>query len=80
MDTRTRQKGGQLARLAGTFCSQPRFRAFSGTASSEDAAEWIRQRCGIQSRAELDSNKAAAERFHRRVRIPYVNWQIANYQ
>lgn len=68
-------KGGPLARLAAGFCNQPEFRQLTNTQTPDQAADWIRATCGIESRAELDNNTDAAQRFHRQVRIPYVKWQ-----
>ena len=72
-------KGGKLARLAAVFCSQSKFQQFTGTQDSEEAAAWIRRTCGVESRAELDNVPAATEKFHKLVRVPYVNWQLGNY-
>ncbi len=67
-----RPKGATLARLAGRLCQQPVFIQFFGCDSPEDAAEFIRATCGVQSRAELDHNPEAAALFHKRVRKPFV--------
>lgn len=76
-------KGGALAKLAGMFCQQPEFWEFlvarsTGPTSCEsvnDAAATIRHICGIESRAELDSNAEAAAIFHEQIRLPYVRWK-----
>ena len=79
-------KGGPLAKLAGMFCSQPEFwdfinlsdypdkKLFAQINDSVDAAAWVRRVCGIESRAELDNNSAAAERFHELIRKPYKKY------
>lgn len=72
-------KGRALAKLAGMWCSDPEFRWwFVGHeerhATEEEAAQQIRDKCGIQSRAELDGNEDAAELFNRMIRIPYMDW------
>lgn len=41
------------------------------------AANVVREVCGIESRAELDSDDAAAERFHRLIRGPWAKHSIA---
>lgn len=64
-------KGGELARLAGMFCQQPRFWQFAGVSSPEEAAEWIRIKCMIDSRSELDHSESAARIFHTEIRRPY---------
>lgn len=74
-------KGGELARLAARFCRQPEFVQFIGSravADEIDAAEWVREVCGgINSRAELDHNAAAADTLHNEIRRPYVEWRKA---
>lgn len=68
-------KGGDLARLAGMLCANPQFRIWLDLDDAESAAEFIRVECGISSRAELDHNEAAAQAFHRNVRLPFLAWQ-----
>lgn len=68
-------KGGDLARLAGMLCANPKFHEWTGLCSAEDAAQFIRHECGVESRAELDHNEAAAQAFHRNVRLPFLAWQ-----
>lgn len=82
-------KGGQLAKLAGMMCQSHEFvewlahefpvahrKAEERLVESEPheiAVAVLREVCGIKSRAELDHNEAAADRFHRFVRIPYAD-------
>ena len=77
-------KGGMLAKLAGMLCDQPEFWAFLNRCNAnggqviqnaEDAANFVREVCGVASRAELDHNHYAAERFHMEIRLPYVRWK-----
>jgi hypothetical protein len=42
--------------------------------AEDHIARWIRWICQIESRAELDRNAEAAQRFHDRVREPYRKW------
>ncbi|MDQ2150078.1 hypothetical protein RBI22_15270 [Alcaligenaceae bacterium C4P045] len=72
MQTTTHLKGGKLARLAGQLCRKPDFLAFCRANSSDDAAEFIRRTCDIESRAELDHNPKAAALFHQHVRQPFA--------
>lgn len=67
-------KGGELARLAGMWCNDKYFGEWIGAETSDDAANSIYDICEIESRAELDNNLEAAERFHRLIRIPYSQW------
>lgn len=81
------KKGGAVTKLAAMFCGQERFWQWALTNHKDSwsraeaialtneptkvAAEWIRRVCGVQSRAELDHNKAAEKIFHEKIRIPY---------
>ena len=70
-------KGGALSKLAGMWCSNPDFQAWSGTITTTDASIFIRQACEIDSRAELDHNEEAAEKFHRLIRGPFSKYTQA---
>lgn len=70
-----KQKGGELARLAGQLCQNPQFQEWCEVESAEAAAEWVREVCGIESRSELDHDDEAANRFHELVRKPFVVWR-----
>ena len=72
-------KGGELARLAGIWSNDPRFWGWVNKRGSgriadnaEEAAEWIRGTCGVDSRAELDNQDAAAVKFQTRIRQPFM--------
>lgn len=65
-------KGGDLAKLAGVLCANPDFLEWGDFSNESIAADWIRTTCGVSSRAELDHNPEAAQKFHRLVRIPFV--------
>lgn len=73
-------KGGPLAKLAGQWCGDPIFWEWleetvgEKVASADDAAILVRHVCDVASRAELDNDAAAADRFHRLVRRPYADW------
>lgn len=77
-------KGGELARLAGILCGDVEFQAWIEarhpqvaegapfeTAGPDLAAHIVRSLCQVQSRAELDHDKAAAARFHELIRKPW---------
>lgn len=73
-------KGGELARLAGIWCADPKFWAWinsvsEGYVSNEsDAAAWVRRTCDVESRAELDNDKPSADYFHQAIRRPYTEY------
>lgn len=81
---KTTEKGGALAKLAAIFCDQPQFREFLSANWSDDApydtpskaADLVRKVCEVSTRARFDIEPAAADRFHDRIRIPYVRWQL----
>ncbi|VVE07215.1 hypothetical protein [Pandoraea terrigena] len=69
-----------LTRLAGILPRQSEFRAWLAEAahqpiSADDAAEFIRIACGVDSRRQIDQDAGAAERFHTIVRRPYLAWR-----
>ncbi len=66
--------GGALAKLAGQWCIDATFRAWCGVETADEAAEFIRRKCVIESRAELDSSPSAAEVFHRNIRAPFSRY------
>lgn len=74
-------KGGQLAKLAGMWCAEPSFWDWLNTSNkwlltenALDAKYFIYDTCKIDSRAELDNNPEAAEKFHNLIRIPYSEY------
>lgn len=82
-------KGGELARLAGILCGDNDFRMWLQSVAprealalglkadepSERAAVVVRFMCGVESRAELDHNDQAAERFHELIRKPWLSFR-----
>lgn len=65
-------KGGELAKLAGILCSDPKFCEWLDVPDEEGAAAAIRATCGVASRADLDHNPKAAALFHERIRKPWA--------
>jgi hypothetical protein len=61
-----------LAQVAGTLCTLPAFWTYLGLSSEAEASEYVRNVCGVKSRAELDTNPAAAQLFHDYVRRPFA--------
>jgi hypothetical protein len=63
------RKPYKLSQLAGMMCADAEFRAFIGATYGEpchdkdDAAQWVREACGVESRSFLDSNQEAGETF-----------------
>jgi|SRR6185437_897860 len=67
-------KGGPLCTLAARWCKDPAFQAWIGVDTEHEAANEIRNSCGIRSRSELDSNPNAAARFNLRFRNPFSDF------
>lgn len=79
----TERKGGARARAAGQLCENKRFQAWvvarvgaapQGVAAKQHAAQFVRDVCGIASRAELDHNAKAASLFYLAIRQPFIEW------
>lgn len=68
--------------LAGMLPRDPQFREWisqytvppSGV-TVDEAAEFIRIVCGVDSRRQLAENAGAADAFHRFIRRPFVAWR-----
>ena len=75
-------KGGVQCKRAALLCTDRNFRLWCGTqkmtlgraATQDEAAQMIRDVCRIASRAELDHDDSAAERFRRWITLPYAKW------
>lgn len=79
----TARKGAALSRAAAMMCNGAKFQRWvvsrigaapDGVSASQHAAQFIRDACGITSRAQLDHNAQAASLFHEAVRKPFVQW------
>lgn len=75
----SKPKGGALSKLAGMWCASPAFwgwvlKTHGFFCEAEGAADLVRKLCDIDSRAELDHNTEAAEKFQRHIRGPYVKY------
>ncbi|VWB76392.1 hypothetical protein BLA6993_03611 [Burkholderia lata] len=83
MGTTQHPKGGPLARLAGLWANEPAFldwmQSIGQPANTPaDAAEFIRARCGVESRSFLDHDAGAKARFDQYVRLPYAKFRAAH--
>lgn len=76
-------KGGALAKLAGMWCADPVFQNWleldpdNAAPNESGAALCLYALCEIQSRRQLDHDPAAAERFNRLIRGPYMKWRAS---
>lgn len=76
-------KGAALSRVAAMMCGSAKFQEWvvsrigaapQGVSPNRHAAQFVRNACGIESRAQLDHNARAATLFHEAVRKPFVAW------
>ena len=75
-ETAPKPAGGELAKLAGKWCNDRAFQRWSSSSSADEAAAFIRETCVIQSRAELDHDSIAAEKFHKHIRVPFHKYML----
>lgn len=78
-EDKPRDQRGPLCREACDLCAREDFRRWIAhddqeLASEADAKLFIMEACGIMSRKELDEQPAAAERFRRVVRKPFLEY------
>lgn len=76
-------KGAALSRVAAMMCGNAKFQRWvvsrigaapQGVSDNQHAAQFVRNACGIDSRAQLDHSARAATLFHEAVRKPFVTW------
>lgn len=77
-------KGAALSRAAAMMCANAKFQEWVesrigaaplGVTSAQHAAQFVRDACGVASRAQLDHNAKAATLFHEAVRKPFLKWR-----
>lgn len=72
-----------LVQFSGMLARDPLFRAFVGyfmvpprdDVTVDEAAMFIRDACGIESRRELATNTEAQQRFHANIRKTFLAWK-----
>jgi hypothetical protein len=73
-----------LSQVSAILCNIVAFRRFimeqydgwDQMPTVEEAADWLREQCGVQSRREFDTDDAAAANF-RNIRAQYSAWMVA---
>ena len=77
------RKGAALSRAAAMMCNGAKFQRWvvsrigaapEGVTAQQHAAQFVRDVCGVTSRAELDHSARAATLFHKAVRKPFLAW------
>jgi hypothetical protein len=71
-----------ILQLAGSLPRDPQFREFVSQymvpprePTVDEAAQFIREACEIESRRQLAEDRAAEQRFHRFIRQQFVTWK-----
>lgn len=84
----TAPRSRELCIMACVFCKDAQFQAWIGALSygtsqgeirvdEAGAKAFILSMCKVASRNELDTDPAAAVRFHELVRLPFLAWKEA---
>lgn len=68
------------AQQAGILCNNPEFIAWCGAADEHQAADYIRRRCGVASRAQLDRNPVAADVWRNLSRAFFIREDVASQE
>ena len=79
-------KGGFAAEWLGKRCCEKPFQEFltdsldlsAPISSTSEAADVVRDLCGVSSRAHIDHMPDAKSKFDRHIRIPYGKWLAVN--
>lgn len=61
----------RLSQWLALRCKEPQFRQWLRVPDEATAVTAVRAICEVKSRSEIDSNPAAAKRFHQFIRLPY---------
>lgn len=71
-----------ILQLAGSLPRDPQFRAFVSQymvpprePTVDEAVQFIREACEVQSRRQLVQDRDAEQRFHDLLRKPFVEWR-----
>jgi hypothetical protein len=71
--------GQKLSQYCYLLCNNEMFVHYlEERALDNRVARWVRWRCNIESRSELDHNPEAAKIFHEQIREPYADWRSVN--
>lgn len=60
-------------------CKDPEFRRWLHVPDEATAITAVRAICNVKSRADLDKDPAAAQRFHQFIRLPYADHNRSNH-
>ena len=74
----SKPKGGEMSKWLGMRCNEPEFQtwiiaqAIMGLGQTKVTSLLARALCEVESRAEIDNDPAAMERFQERIRKPWA--------
>lgn len=85
LDKATKRKGGPKSKHVAQLIQGPDFRTFVGKrielpperwemTTADMADKWVKQVCGIESKADFDYEPEAWKRFENLVRRPFLTW------
>lgn len=63
-----------IVKWLGMRCMDSSFQAFLGASSSEDAAQTVRDICGVASRSEIPGDSTARSLFYQHIYHPYQRY------
>lgn len=79
-----KRRSQTLSQAAALMCANPLFWQWAETqggewqvSSNQEAAVWMRDQLGIESRRALDDYEHVAEAFHEQIRKPFHDWMQA---
>lgn len=67
-----KKKGGPLSELAGRWCKSEHFQKWVNAQTEQEAADYVRATCGVDSRADIDEDVEATALFNEHIREPYM--------
>jgi hypothetical protein len=66
--------GGPLSQWLAIRCGEEKFQSWLGAWNAAAAASEVRRICGVSSRAEIDHDEAARQRFEDLIRGPWMRY------
>lgn len=64
----------RLSAWVAMACKSPEFQSFLQVDGEPAAIQRVRTMCGVASRSEFDRDPEAAQRFHKIIRLPFIDF------
>jgi hypothetical protein len=91
LEKATKRKGGPKSKHVAQWNQAPDFRTFVGKrlempedrwsmVTTDMADTWVKQVCGVQSKADFDYEPLAWERYERLVKRPFLSWARSYFE